>query len=76
MRYLKWASYEKPAIFYSVVIGALGPVVLVAAPPLRRISGDVNPARIPLTYPSELSKRREEYIADKHHSSSRTEENA
>jgi len=53
LRYLKWASYEKPAIFYSIVLGCLGPVALVGIPPLRRLAGDEDPPRIPLTYPSE-----------------------
>ena len=50
-RYLKWASYEKPAIFYSVIVGAMGPVFLLTIPPLRRLAGDEKPARIPLSYP-------------------------
>ena len=52
-RYLKWAFHEKPAIAYSVAIGCLGPVSLVALPPLRRAFGDEDPVRIPLSYPSE-----------------------
>jgi hypothetical protein len=52
IRYLRWAAHEKPAMFWSVVIGALGPVSLFAIPPMRRMVGDENPPRIPLTYPS------------------------
>ncbi|PQE15762.1 hypothetical protein CJF30_00006183 [Rutstroemia sp. NJR-2017a BBW] len=36
VRYLRWAAVEKPAIFFSIVIGSAGPVVLLAAPPIRR----------------------------------------
>jgi len=66
IRYMKWASYEKPAIFWSVIVGAMGPAALVVVPPMRRWAGDETPKRIPLTYPgeyytpiSQLCKRRE-----------------
>lgn len=52
LRYLRWASHEKPAIFYSLLIGSMGPVALVTLPPLRRALGDVDPEPIPMTYPS------------------------
>ncbi|RWQ93987.1 putative NADH-ubiquinone oxidoreductase 9.5 kDa subunit [Paecilomyces variotii] len=51
LRYLRWASYEKPAIFYSIIVGSMGPVALVTLPPIRRFFGDVDPEPIPLTYP-------------------------
>lgn len=56
IRYLKWASYEKPAIFYSVILGCMGPVAIVAIPPLRRLAGDENPPLVPLTYPSKWTE--------------------
>lgn len=52
IRYLRWASHEKPAIFWSLVIGGMGPVALVGLPPLRRALGDVDPEPIPMSYPS------------------------
>lgn len=55
IRYLRWASHEKPAIFYSVLIGCMGPVLLVGVPPLRRAMGDQDPPRIPYTYPGKSS---------------------
>lgn len=55
IRYLRWAAHEKPAIFWSVVIGLMGPASFVFIPPLRRLAGDVDPPRIPLTYPGEFS---------------------
>lgn len=55
LRYMRWASHEKPAIFYSVVIGAGGPLSFVVAPPIRRMFNDGPRERIPLTYPSKLS---------------------
>lgn len=54
LRYMRWASHEKPAIFYSLIIGATGPLMLVSLPPIRRFFGDVDPEPIPLTYPSKL----------------------
>ncbi|KAF3479712.1 NADH-ubiquinone oxidoreductase subunit [Arthroderma uncinatum] len=53
-RYMRWASYEKPAIFYSLVIGSLGPVALFTLPPIRRYFGDVDPAEVPFSYPGTL----------------------
>lgn len=51
-RYMRWASHERPAIFYSIVMGSLGPVALVTLPPIRRYFGDVDPPLIPMSYPS------------------------
>ncbi|OIW31034.1 hypothetical protein CONLIGDRAFT_297652 [Coniochaeta ligniaria NRRL 30616] len=51
LRYLRWASREKPAYFWSVVIGSLGPISMVAVPPIRRAFGDFDAPAIPLTYP-------------------------
>jgi len=52
LRYMRWASREKPAYFWSVVIGSLGPVSMVVVPPIRRAFGDFDAPPIPLTYPS------------------------
>ena len=56
-RYLRWASHEKPAIFYSFVIASGGPLVLFIAPPIRRYFNDGPREKIPLTYPSKLYTR-------------------
>jgi len=56
IRYLRWAAHEKPAIFWSFVVGGLGPVSVAVVPTLRRYVGDEDPARIPLTYPGELGR--------------------
>jgi hypothetical protein len=53
IRYLRWASHEKPAIFWSVILGSFGPVALFGLPPLRRYLGDEDPSLIPHTYPGE-----------------------
>ncbi|KAL2753980.1 hypothetical protein ACRALDRAFT_2109391 [Sodiomyces alcalophilus JCM 7366] len=51
LRYIRWASRERPAYFWSVVIGATGPLQLALVPPVRRWLGDDNAPRIPVTYP-------------------------
>ncbi|KAK3044056.1 hypothetical protein LTS18_002284, partial [Coniosporium uncinatum] len=51
LTYCRWASHEKPGIFYSILIGSLGPIIAIAAPPLRRRYGDGPRPKIPLTYP-------------------------
>ncbi|KAF2237936.1 hypothetical protein EV356DRAFT_529840 [Viridothelium virens] len=51
IRYMRWAAHEKPAIYYSCIVGALGPVVLAVVPPLRHRFGDLDRPQIPLTYP-------------------------
>ncbi|KAK3634346.1 n19m, NADH-ubiquinone oxidoreductase 9.5 kDa subunit [Elasticomyces elasticus] len=51
--YIHWAARHKPAIFWSMVVGSMGPVVVVVAPPIRRFFGDGPRSQIPLTYPGE-----------------------
>ena len=53
IKYLRWASHEKQAIFYATIVGLMGPAALFYAPPLRRLFNDDAPReRIPFTYPS------------------------
>lgn len=52
LRYMKWAAYNKPAYFYSVIVGCVGPVLVVTVPPIRRYFGDDQIPMIPQTYPS------------------------
>lgn len=63
LRYLRWASHEKPAIFFSLVIGATGPVALFSLPPIRRALGDVDPNPIPLSYPGKSTMLRSGHTA-------------
>jgi hypothetical protein len=51
LRYLKWASINKPAYFYSIVVGCAGPIMLVTVPPIRRYMGSEQIPKIPMTYP-------------------------
>jgi len=60
LRYCRWAARERPAYFWSVFIGALGPVTLVVVPPIRKALGDEDAPTIPMTYPGTS-----DYAADK-----------
>jgi hypothetical protein len=51
LRYLKWASINKPAYFYSIIVGCIGPVLVVTVPPIRRYMGEEQIQKIPMTYP-------------------------
>lgn len=54
LRYLRWSARERPAYFYSCVIGAAGPVILFTAPPTLRRLGYERAANVPMTYPGEF----------------------
>jgi hypothetical protein len=54
IRYLRWASYEKPALFWSVVIGSMGPPLVYVLPIVRRRFGDEDPPFVPHSYPGEF----------------------
>ncbi|KAI6251067.1 NADH-ubiquinone oxidoreductase [Erysiphe necator] len=51
LKFFHWASIEKPAIFWSCIIGSLGPISIIVVPPVRRLVGDNQRPPIPLTYP-------------------------
>lgn len=53
LRYLRWASHERPNVFYSLIIGAMGPITLLTVPPIRRSMGIVRAEAVPLNYPCE-----------------------
>lgn len=44
-------AHEQPVIFYSCVLGLIGPVMLVTVPPVRTALGYKSPEQIPTTYP-------------------------
>jgi hypothetical protein len=52
IKYLRWSSHEKPALFWSCIIGVIGPISMVVVPPIREYYGDKRRPQIPLTYPS------------------------
>ncbi|RMX79703.1 hypothetical protein D0867_16452 [Hortaea werneckii] len=51
-KYFRWAIRQKPAIFWALVIGTMGPVMAFTVPPIRNYFGDGPRPQIPLTYPS------------------------
>ncbi|KAA8567771.1 hypothetical protein EYC84_008237 [Monilinia fructicola] len=50
-RYIRWAANEKPAIFFSLIVGSIGPVLVLTVPKIRHRLGDGPRPQIPLTYP-------------------------
>ncbi|KAG7139154.1 NADH-ubiquinone oxidoreductase 9.5 kDa subunit like protein [Verticillium longisporum] len=59
LTYLRWASRERPAYFWSIVIGVAGPVQLAIVPPVRKMLGDENAPQIPVTYPVPSGQRKQ-----------------
>ncbi|KAJ7707695.1 hypothetical protein B0H17DRAFT_1192150 [Mycena rosella] len=57
-RMLQRHAHESPVIFYSCVIGAIGPVLLVTVPPLKERLGYKPSEPIPLSYPLPNRRRR------------------
>ncbi|KAJ7475866.1 hypothetical protein FB451DRAFT_1132532 [Mycena latifolia] len=57
-RMLQRHAHESPVLFYSCVIGAIGPVLLVVVPPVRQRMGYKYPEPIPLSYPVPNRPRR------------------
>ncbi|ETN40424.1 uncharacterized protein HMPREF1541_04701 [Cyphellophora europaea CBS 101466] len=51
VRYLRWAMHEKPAIFFSIVVGSMGPPLLYTLPSIRARFGDFDPPAVPHSYP-------------------------
>ncbi|TPX10648.1 uncharacterized protein E0L32_008382 [Thyridium curvatum] len=58
IRYCRWAARERPAYFWSVIVGAAGPVVLATVPPFRKMIGDEDAPPVPLTYPVPTTPRK------------------
>ncbi|PWN87836.1 hypothetical protein FA10DRAFT_234093 [Acaromyces ingoldii] len=50
-RYLQRTAHEQPVIFYSLLIGVVGPIAVVTVPPIRRQYGWKPAERIPTSYP-------------------------
>ncbi|EDR08507.1 uncharacterized protein LACBIDRAFT_297246 [Laccaria bicolor S238N-H82] len=57
-RYLQRQAHENPVIFYSCIIGAIGPVMVVAIPPIRERFGYQPAEMVPTTYPLPNRPRR------------------
>lgn len=52
LKYCRWAARERPALFWSVIIGAAGPIAMPIVPPIRHYFGDIDAPPVPVTYPS------------------------
>lgn len=63
LRYLHWASVNKPAYFFSIIVGLTGPVLVLTVPPVRRYMGEEQIAKIPMTYPGTYASLGEEGLA-------------
>ncbi|KAI5796253.1 hypothetical protein DFH27DRAFT_110290 [Peziza echinospora] len=50
-RYLRFASHQYPALYWSVVIGGVSPIILLVVPWARKRLGYENSPRVPMTYP-------------------------
>ncbi|UKZ55676.1 hypothetical protein TrVGV298_009500 [Trichoderma virens] len=59
LKYCAWAARERPAYFWSVVVGAAGPALMPIVPPIRHMLGDIDPAPIPVTYPVPAGPRKQ-----------------
>ncbi|KAK0749415.1 hypothetical protein B0T18DRAFT_105225 [Schizothecium vesticola] len=59
LRYCRWAARERPSFFWSVIIGASGPISLLVIPPIRRSIGAETPKPIPMTYPIPSGPRKQ-----------------
>ncbi|KAM6504515.1 hypothetical protein JOM56_001458 [Amanita muscaria] len=57
-RYLQRQAHENPVIFYSVVLGTVGPVLAVAVPPIRESFGYRPAEMVPTSYPVPKRPRR------------------
>ena len=52
IRYMRWASINKPAYFYSICVGLAGPLMVAVGVPTRKYLGYERAPKIPQTYPS------------------------
>ncbi|KAG9011614.1 hypothetical protein FRB94_000774 [Tulasnella sp. JGI-2019a] len=48
---LRRHAHENPTIFWSCVLGAIGPVMAIAIPPIRQSWGWTRPEKVPTSYP-------------------------
>ncbi|KAF1810880.1 NADH-ubiquinone oxidoreductase 9.5 kDa subunit [Eremomyces bilateralis CBS 781.70] len=58
LKLMRWASREKPAYFWAIAIGSVGPALMVVVPPIRARMGDVEIEQIPHSYPVPTGPRR------------------
>lgn len=56
IRYLQWSARERPAYFWSIIVGAIGPISIPITLKIREWAGDENAPKIPVTYPGRFSR--------------------
>ncbi|KAI0402482.1 hypothetical protein F4802DRAFT_600085 [Xylaria palmicola] len=59
LRYWRWAAREKPAFFWSCIIGGAGPLILATVPPTLKRLGYERARPIPMTYPVPTGPRKQ-----------------
>ncbi|KAH8662221.1 hypothetical protein BX600DRAFT_551031 [Xylariales sp. PMI_506] len=59
LRYWRWSAREKPAYFWSVILGGSGLVMLAVVPPIQSRLGYKRAAPIPMTYPIPAGPRKQ-----------------
>ncbi|TCD71085.1 hypothetical protein EIP91_000177 [Steccherinum ochraceum] len=57
-RYMQRQAHESPVIFYSCILGVIGPVMVITVPPIRASLGWKPAERVPTTYPLPNRPRR------------------
>ena len=57
MRLQQRQAHENPVIFYSVIIGSIGPVLAITVPPIRERYGYRPAEMIPTSYPRSYKSR-------------------
>ncbi|KAI3625884.1 hypothetical protein CBS9595_001245 [Malassezia furfur] len=50
-KYLRASAHERPVVFFSLLVGFMGPVAVVAVPRVRASYGWKPAEKIPITYP-------------------------
>ncbi|SHO76451.1 Uncharacterized protein MSYG_0789 [Malassezia sympodialis ATCC 42132] len=51
VHYLRKAAHERPVVFFSIIVGAIGPALVLTVPPMRMQMGWKPAERIPVSYP-------------------------
>ncbi|CCG84092.1 protein of unknown function [Taphrina deformans PYCC 5710] len=67
IKYLRWAAHERPNVFYSLLIGAMGPITLLTVPPIRKSLGYTRAEPVPLSYPFAPQAQRAHAHHQAHH---------
>ncbi|PWN18288.1 hypothetical protein BCV69DRAFT_301424 [Microstroma glucosiphilum] len=50
-KYLQRSAHEQPVVFFSLLIGCTGPLLVVTIPPIRRSMGWKPAEKVPTSFP-------------------------